>query len=628
MQGIGSELELLARSTEGDFLSMGEVLQDFHERTSGMSRISASVGRLMAGEEIGAVIDGFRRVTGRIETLETGSRRSATMLRRLLETRSHLGAHLAGFQKTIRSLRVLCVSTRIESARLGERDIGFSTLADEVGKLALEIEEKCSHLTARTESLSDLVGQALRRVSDLETRQHSQVAFILGNTMSNLESLTERHGLSARCATDVSSRYQAVSRSIGEIVTSLQFHDITRQRIEHAKKALDRIVSGEEPADVPRVKEEGAEENAGSECGGRWKRRLISSVSGRWKSAGKAREVLRLGGDICALQIAQLCNARDVMVSAVENILDNMQRVADVVGEAAQETRGMAGAADETGRSFLEEVEAGLSSVASAFSAYAETDRELSSVIASVGETLGDMSAHTGVIEAIGEKIKLIALNAIVKASHIGDEGATLSVLAEAIHRLSAETRQQTATVSDALRSMTSESESLTAVVASDGEAEASEAVPLEEELGSLLNGLRNVERDIVSLLTRMNDEGSALSKDILSTLGEVRVHHRVDEAINGVASRLGEIVAASRSPNALDSRPGAAGYMQTLEASYTMREERDVHRSLVGDGRTSGDAEPGRPGPPAASGAGGAITDGEADGDATEDLGDNVELF
>ena len=207
----------------------------------------------------------------------------------------------------------------------------------------------------------------------------------------------------------------------------MQFHDITRQRIEHVQQALAGLGPHERSAG-----------NAGPQRVGEF---LFGCIRQKPKGTG---EDLRLAGDVCHLQIAQLHYARDELVSAVNNILDNLNALADLVAEMARETSKMAGAADETGQSFLTGVEAGFSSVTSALKAYGEADRELSLAMGSVGSMLGEMSEHTGNIESIGEKIKRLALNATVKACHIGEEGATLGVLAEAIHQLSVETRQRT----------------------------------------------------------------------------------------------------------------------------------------------------------------------------------------
>ena len=116
---LASDLESLGKSTEGEFLSIGEKLQDFYQRAGDISKISSTVARMMSGEELGAAIEGFRDVVDRMKRLEGESRRNTKTLRDVLENISRLNHHVDGFRKTIRHLRVLSVSTRIESARLG-----------------------------------------------------------------------------------------------------------------------------------------------------------------------------------------------------------------------------------------------------------------------------------------------------------------------------------------------------------------------------------------------------------------------------------------------------------------------------------------------------------------------------
>ncbi len=260
------------------------------------------------------------------------------------------------------------------------------------------------------------------------------------------------------------------------------------------------------------------------------------------------------------------------------NILNNLRALADIVAQMALETSTMAGGADETGHSFLTEVETGFSSVTSALKTYREADRELSLAMGSVGGMLGEMSAHAGGIESIGEKIKLIALNAIVQACRIGDEGATLAVLAKAIHQLSTETRQRTENVSEALRSITSASESVCAAVDADGTDKGGELAYVAETLGARLQTLHNVDQDIASLLTRMNLESRSLFEDVCKTIDGVDVHRRVGQVIGSVVSALEDVVAFSRSRVRAESSTDEVEDMSALAASYTMQGERDVH--------------------------------------------------
>ncbi len=621
-------MESLGKSTEGEFLSIGEKLQGFYQRAREISKISSSVADLMSGEELGTVTEGFRSVGDKMKRLEGESRRNTETLRAVLENIAHLNRQVEDFRNTIRRLRVLCVSTRIESARLVDKDTGFEALADEVGKLSLEIENRCFQLLASSESLSQLIGQSLSKVLNLEAAQQTQAGIVLDKTMSSLESLLEKHSLSTRAAGRISTRYEAISQRIGEIVTSIQFHDITRQRIEHAQQALAGLGPHERSAGNGGQREDGrgAEAEGESETGqGRgflfgWNRR-------RTRSKGQGKH-LRLVADVSDLQIAQLHYAREELVSAVHNILDNLSALADLVAEMAQETFKMAGAADETGHSFLTGVEAGFSSVTSALKTYGETDRELSLAMGSVSGMLGEISAHTGNIEAIGEKIKVIALNATVKACQMGDEGSTLGVLAEAIHQLSVETRKRTENASEALHSIDSASESLYAANA-DGTDKGDELAFVGEALRTQLQTLRNVNQSIVSLLTRMNLDGCSLSEDIRKIIDEVGVHRRVDQVISKVVSGLEEIVASSRSKGPRDDRADRAARMKALKAIYTMQGEREVHHSVL-ERKTNPAEKPHEDtvNPLMAGGMENGKTDSGSDKAGEEDLGDNVELF
>ncbi|MFZ0932420.1 MAG: hypothetical protein WAN11_27730 [Syntrophobacteraceae bacterium] len=249
LRALGCDLKSLGKSTEGEFLSIGEKLQDFYQRAGQISKIASSVAGLMSGEELGAVIEGFRNVIMKMKRLEGESRRNTGILREVLENLAYLNREVEGFHKTILNLRVLCVSTRIESARLEDRDTGFDALADEVGKLSLQISNRCFQLLASSESLSRLIGHTLSKVLDLEATQQTQAGIVLDKTMSSLESIVEKHGLSAGAAGEVFTRYEAISRRIGEIVSSMQFHDITRQRIEHAQQALAGFGPHERPGE-------------------------------------------------------------------------------------------------------------------------------------------------------------------------------------------------------------------------------------------------------------------------------------------------------------------------------------------------------------------------------------------
>jgi methyl-accepting chemotaxis protein len=625
---IGGELDVLASSTESDFLAIGERLHGFRGRSGEISRLASSVAQMMAGDEIRSVTEGFHDLIGRVELLEKESRRSATTLQHLMEMIASLQGRISSFNNITRSLRILCISIRIESARLGERNIGFDVLADEVGKLAAEIEEQCSRLLAKTMELSHLVQQTLVKVSDLENKQHAHARVILERTMASLAPIAEKQRLSSSVTAGISTRFSSISRSMGEIVASMQFHDITRQRIEHAKEALDGILSTSRGGPGTASSADPSDQSHRAKRAwlpGGW---LPFGENGTSSRSTGSEEQLRLAHDICELQIAQLSDAGKIVVSAIGNIVHNLAGIAGTVDEMVKETSKIAGSVDETGSSFLSQMEAAFSTVTAALSSYGETDRELSLIMHSVGETLGDMTSFAGAVEGIGERIKLIALNAIIKACHIGNEGLTLGVLAESIHHLSQETRKTTGAVSDSLRSINSESDSLCGTLSTEGATQRDNLSGVDNTVQTLLTGVRSATQNVASLLTRLHDDGFKLSHDISETIESITVHQKFEAVIARVVAWLEEISAACGSRLPADSQPGASEYIRDLEASYTMKNERDVYRTMLTPEAAGKYPAEDLPSPRQASSAADAGSGTTAVDETVEDLGDNVELF
>ena len=196
---------------------------------------------MMSGREMTEATEGLRQIIARVEELESGSKQGTEVLRVILCRIDEMHRPLTGFAKIVRNLRVLCNFIKVESARLVTTDTGFTTLSEDVGKLAGKIEAKSADLFEQSMRLATRVSENLKRIDQFETSRHGQALHILEGTGHCLNSLTEKHRLSSAAVEDVNARWGRISRAIGEVVSSLQFHDITRQRIEHVKEALAEV---------------------------------------------------------------------------------------------------------------------------------------------------------------------------------------------------------------------------------------------------------------------------------------------------------------------------------------------------------------------------------------------------
>ena len=310
---------------------------------------------------------------------------------------------------------------RVESARLGSMGTDFLTLANEINQLGKGIEARCLNIFTESQSLSSSLKHSLANVLNIKASQEGQLQVVIDKTMLSLTSLMEKQNLASATAGRISDNYQSISGNISNIIMSLQIHDITRQQIEHVDQALQNV---------------------------------SSLMNERDHQHGRQEQALMLALHICRIQAAQLAIARDKLTHAVGHIIGNLRSIATDIEAITQQVQGLAGDASQAGKSFLVEMEEYLAAVTDGLDLYGAARQDLVGLMQAVAPAIGDMAKFLLDIERIEIAIERIALNACIKAAHLGEEGAALGVLAEATQNLLGDTRQQTQAVSGSLKSI------------------------------------------------------------------------------------------------------------------------------------------------------------------------------
>lgn len=537
-----ADLGIVAGSTEDEFLIIGSRLQEFYQRGSAISGLATEMVGEVAGDHVtsamgglGEMLEGMGHYVNRAQN---EIERSSQTLREILGLLENVAGPLSGFKKVNKVLRMLGISTKIESARLGQKAAGFDSLASDVGDLSVQVNDKAAIILRRKDDLARTIAQTLVKVLESGAQQHDKVIATLNRTRASLDALT---AINARCSSSVagvSAVSDEVSRNIGDVVMSMQAHDIVRQQIEHVDETLGEL-----------------------------KQRLISGVAG-------ADEV----ASICELQTAQLRHAAKALDSAVQTIVQSLKEVARKQSGLSAQTSGMAGIADQAGGSFFTEMEKDISVVNEALLESSRVNRSLCLAMGSVAETVGEISTFVGDIETIGEEIKLIALNAQIQSAYTGTEGASLGVLAEAIQRLSIDAIAHTAAVSETLQAIITVTQGLNDGVSLETSGMESEVHTMVATLSGLLDLLRQVNETLRRSLCQMDDQVSQLSSDIEQVTAGITVHHKVTRVLEGAIEGLAGIISEARRI-APASKQG--GNLDELASRYTMQSERKIHESL-----------------------------------------------
>jgi hypothetical protein len=587
---IGNDLDTLGRTTEHAFLSVGAKLSDFYERALTISKQSASVASSFSGAEVATATQGLQDLLGRAQAffIATGSNadQEVAMLRDILKAMEGIQKPMDGFRKMVKNLSILSISTKIESAQLGDAGRSFTTIAEDVERLSVLINSSFVDIFARSREVSGSVEQAMTRILALQAEQEKEVRAVLDGTHGTLTSLAEKNVSSAETVNRVSLELETITKSIGEVVSSIQFHDITRQQVEHVKEALD--VAAGHLAD----RLEG-----------------LKSATGN----GDIDELVLDTRSVCALQKAQLADSDSQFTGATRSIKENLKGIASTITDVYKHLERLAGIENADSSSFFSTIERSVSSALSAFQEISDGIRGLSKTVENLTETVGDMSKFVEDIENIGMDIELIAVNARIKAAHTGSEGAPLGVIAEAIQRLSADAQVQKNAMSDELKDIVSTVDNLHSRTDLSSSRQTTETAGLSRDLDALLSVLRNVNKSAVSLLASIQDNGRRLAADMESAADSITVQEEFSTKVTKGIQSLETTVTESWAILPEGDESKGVGLLKSLEKNYTMFSERNVHESYQ---RSNG----------AETGPGSPVMNIEAQLDAH--FADNVELF
>ncbi|BCS53730.1 chemotaxis protein [Geobacter sp. SVR] len=541
----------------------------------------------VSGERAHSVVARLREMIADMGAYLAGEREQSQANYAVLEKISGLldqvSQPLEGFQKMYKVLRMLSTSTKIESARIGEKGSGFLTLAMDVEKLSHLVNDKSGNILAHRQGLITIINDDLRIVRSTESSQGSEVNSVLNNISACLEQLSAVNEQCSRSGELISSVSGEISRNIGEVVASLQAHDMTRQQIEHIVEALEVLTADYE------------------------------AQGERTAEAGQYRGLVVETGDVCELQAAQLSHASAELSAAVDSVRENLLDIASKQSHMTTQTLSVTGAAGSSGHSFIEEMRRGLSAVTAVLARCAQSDRDMSATMKSVAETIGQITGFVTDIEDIGSEIDLIALNSQIKAAHTGTEGAALGVLAEAIKRLSVDAVAQTESVSQILIRINEETGHLFEDAGDDDQISAARITALEEDLTKVLVTLEHMNAEQEEQLSALNGKVLSLGRDIERTTSGINAHEKAAAMTGEVLATLEEIKVQAR-----EREPASTEFknnLRHLQERYTMQSERHIHEAIAKSRAGGAGREPV------------AVQRTEPNGSEAE-FGDNVDLF
>ena len=572
LERVIADLESLHSRTEQDFLAIGEKLVEFVATARQLSSDMTALSELIRGGEGCRAAQVLTLLLAHLRRVEAQAEAGDRALAGVCDSTRQVGRTFGGFRNTVAVFRVLASLTRIEAARLGNAGAEFGNLAEEVCALTQSIESSGQGILDASEFLHQKMQFTLGKVTSLHDNELKDLAPIIAEVVTSLESLEVRQRLASEASVRQATDYQGVSAAIEDLITALQFHDITRQQVEHVADSL---------------------------------RRLRASIQSSWRKRSAAPPDARA---VLALQSSQLSNTERVFESSASRIESDLDAIAGRLRNMADASQMLMGQSAGEQDSFFVQMEGRFTEILEVVSACARTGTETRSALAELEEALVRMRAFVAQVRQIGIRIHRVAINAAIRAARIGDTGNALNVVSDVMQRLALDTNRITEEVAGNLDAISAAGRCL-----SDGSgwmqvSESPAGDNVLAEMRSAVLRLHSASEAAFSRLTLVTTRSAQFGDAIQSARAGFTVGTLFGEVINRARRALEQAGRQTGLARGRDAPGTAEQILEDWATHYTMQAERDVHQSVAAGADNQAETQ-------------GAVPD-------AEDLGQNVELF
>ena len=548
LSALMRQIDSLKLRVAEEFLELAGLLQTNSQHAREITTVSHNATGGEIAQQSSHSITLLERVLADSASVTEMVESSTQKISEILGYVNEVDAPLSRLTRMSTLLQVVGVLCKIEGGKITDSTVDTSSLATDIDRLAAEVTQHVEQIVDDASALSSLLHGGVADLKRYTQKEHAESSDLIARTQSLLAPALGRAEAAQQAARTIDQQYADFHRATDKIVMGLQSEDLARQRIEHVQEALHRVTERLDSGD------------SATSC-----------------------------ASILTLQSAQLAGTRDLLADSLSNIHTGLNSLIPQIRELRAKTTTLAKQTHEEGESFARLIDDGMHTVTEVFRQCSSSANSVVAIVNRVLPSVEKMSDRASALEEIESAIRLISLNATVKTSLLGAEGAAMGVLASELHRITTERGSDARLVLTSLHAIRQALNDIRKEKSTDSVTESSiiatgiDAVVSEELAGLSATvrsasqqaalGLQEVEKLADSLCAELA-RGAELAQRSASLRDGF---DRLLDSFNVIFQQIG--ISATATPQSYTNNVS-----QDLSSLYSMHSERVLHRQTFGD--------------------------------------------
>ncbi len=242
---LTNQLNDVTQQTESAALDIGEKFMSIVQRARNQAKkASVAFGRFagnggsssesltdLSKKALSDVIESLREMTA-------VTRQTLNDMEIIMEDAGHIKKIVAEIEYIADQINLLALNAAIEAARAGEHGRGFAIVADEVRRLSDRSNtaaDEIKKLITKVETDIKVIYSKTEKSATESSARSSKAEVVVEDALKKIDDIINETKIKLN---EMGAETESLAKDISSIVISMQFQDITRQRIEHVVEPL------------------------------------------------------------------------------------------------------------------------------------------------------------------------------------------------------------------------------------------------------------------------------------------------------------------------------------------------------------------------------------------------------